>query len=126
MSCEHVLPSDMGYGQEDATPACECCGDAGWFISRRSNDNRDAVERCDECQMFGSDEEAAVVANRSGVQCEAAYPCYVINQWHVEQSQWGWSVVDGNGSEVVLIPHGPDAQARAERVAQNQRVECVA
>lgn len=55
---------------------CPCFG-RGWLIATRSDD-RDAVERCDACQAFESDEAAAKAANEAGTKCLTEYPCLLV------------------------------------------------
>ena len=60
-------------------PKCDVCSDDRWLICTRSEDGREAVERCDACQDVDSffDEDAAVLARAAGVDCEVDYPCYL-------------------------------------------------
>lgn len=49
---------------------CEICNNKGWikttvYGSQRINDNSKVVEKCDECEMFSSDREAAKFAYNS-------------------------------------------------------------
>ena len=55
---------------------CEICEGKGYVVSERS-DGMLAVERCDTCEQFANDPEAARVATRDGIYCDLAYPCYV-------------------------------------------------
>ena len=49
---------------------CEVCKNKGWikttvYGSHRINDNSEVVEKCDECEIFSSDREAAKFAYNS-------------------------------------------------------------
>jgi hypothetical protein len=52
---------------------CNECENRGWAILQRS-DGRHSVQRCDSCQKFQTDEEAAAV---SGLPCKKTYPCVI-------------------------------------------------
>jgi hypothetical protein len=68
-----------------ADPDCDACHGVGWLVMRRDIDDRDAVERCDECFYYEDDNDprnvwdtdVAPLAIRSGIDCETTYPCYV-------------------------------------------------
>ena len=60
---------------------CETCpNNQGYNIFERSADNRLAVERCDSCMKYSSDESAAIIARAAGILCESVYPCYIIEE----------------------------------------------
>lgn len=63
---------------------CDVCAGKRYRICERSDDRREAVERCDRCSWFGDDdprtihdEDAAKLAQVDGVKCQLTYPCYV-------------------------------------------------
>ena len=57
---------------------CMECKNKRYTIRLRSEDNRLAVERCDECSSeILTDEQAAILARYDGVKCSEEYPCYL-------------------------------------------------
>jgi hypothetical protein len=72
----------MAQGTENRWPwadaiSCSICKGKAYLVCQR-DDGREAVERCDACaDGVLSDEQAAVLARRDGIDCEEAYPCYV-------------------------------------------------
>lgn len=73
--CAWILPRLWGRGHDPK--ACQACGDKLYIVSRR-DDGRLAVEACDACS-YGilSDEGAAAIARKDGIECATAYP-YVV------------------------------------------------
>lgn len=55
---------------------CPDCKDSGWVCATR-DDGRRAIERCDTCERFDSDESAVPVAVAAGFECLPEYPCIV-------------------------------------------------
>lgn len=54
---------------------CEVCKGKGWIVSKRSADDREAVERCDACGQYSDDVTAAAHCD---IPHEETYPCYVV------------------------------------------------
>jgi hypothetical protein len=58
-------------------PKCGICSGKKYLLSTR-DDNRKAVEACDNCRTGEfNDEDAAKLAKLDGVDCCDIYPCYV-------------------------------------------------
>lgn len=58
-------------------PMCGVCNGNSYIVCNRS-DGRQAIERCDACSSsFLSDEQAAALARRDGIECDDTYPCYL-------------------------------------------------
>lgn len=72
-----------------ANPDCEGCSGLGWSIFERQGwgddrykeyDRMLAVQKCDECGVYKSDEKAGLVAFDAGVECQLEYPCVTLRQ----------------------------------------------
>jgi hypothetical protein len=64
---------------------CEVCNGKRYLVCSR-DDGREAIERCDNCAWFGSndkrtlwDEDAAKLATADGFVCDTSYP-YIVRQ----------------------------------------------
>ena len=60
-------------------PNCEGCQGRGWLVatmygSMYAPDGSLAVMKCDECEVFESDEDAAKAC---GLKCNLTYPCLI-------------------------------------------------
>ncbi len=80
-------PPDMtkvGVQHPKAKPDCPLCAGRGWAILVRSAgeypqfEGKRAVQRCDDCQVFKSDIEAAKRAHWVGVYARFKYPCVLL------------------------------------------------
>jgi hypothetical protein len=84
-----LLPIIRGLKRHPkADPTCSCKG-RGWEIFNRCGwgderyreyDGMDAVQKCDECGVFASDEAVVGLAYAAGVECQNAYPCVLLRQ----------------------------------------------
>lgn len=64
-----VVRDDEGivYGNDASDPedeTCDACDGNGWFVIAHDGDvEHDWIERCDDCTLFDSDDEAAIAAS---------------------------------------------------------------
>jgi hypothetical protein len=83
-----------------ADPNCECCSGKGWGVFKRGSAGKypefkdhSAVQRCDHCNVFRSDVEAAKAAHQVGVYARFEYPCVLLRNLgypsRINLSLWG-------------------------------------
>lgn len=60
--CAVQLWTDEPLHQTGRPPKCEGCGGRGWILSVNTDRHVTEIQRCDTCQVYDGDEEAAKAA----------------------------------------------------------------
>jgi hypothetical protein len=60
--CAVQLWTDEPLHHAGRPPKCAACGDRGWILAFNTDRRVTEIQRCDTCQVYDSDEEAAKAA----------------------------------------------------------------